>query len=88
MQEAAGLALRNIDWAHKLVQSFKKISVSQLTATRETAVISDLVLDILELFKINTRGANLQIEVKDALPTNQKVGLSRPSDSGADKFVV
>ncbi len=78
MQEATELALRNTDRAHKLVQNFKKISVSQLSATRETVNLSDLLLDILELFKINARRANFQIEVKDSLPANQKAWSGYP----------
>ncbi len=78
MQEATELALRNTDRAHKLVQNFKKISVSQLSATREIVNLSDLVLDILELFKINARRANFQIEVKDSLPANQKAWSGYP----------
>ncbi len=72
MQEASHLALRNIDRAHKLVQNFKKISVDQLTVTRETTDLPALVQDILELFRINARKANLQIQVNDHLPETQK----------------
>ncbi|MCP4935506.1 MAG: HAMP domain-containing histidine kinase, partial [bacterium] len=72
MQEASHLALRNIDRAHKLVQNFKKISVNQLTVTRETTDLPTLAQDILELFRINARKANLQIQVNDQLPETQK----------------
>ncbi|MBV7328672.1 cyclic nucleotide-binding domain-containing protein [Chloroflexi bacterium TSY] len=72
MQEAAELAERNISRAHKLVKNFKKISVSQLTTTLEVVDLSSLVLDILDLFKINARQARLQIEVNDTLPDDHK----------------
>lgn len=72
MQEASVLAQRNIERAHKLVQNFKKISVSQLVADRETVDISALLLDILDLFKINARNAQLTIVVNDSLRYDQK----------------
>ncbi len=72
MQEASHLALRNIDRAHKLVQNFKKISVDQVSTTREIVDLPTLVQDILELFRINARKANLQIQVNDQLPETQK----------------
>ncbi len=72
VHEAAYLAMRNISRVHKLVQNFKKISVSQLTAVRETVDLPALVQDILELFKINARQAKLRIEVNDTLPDGQK----------------
>ncbi len=50
----------------------------QLSAPRETVNLSDLVLDILELFKINARRVNFQIEVKDSLPANQKAWSGYP----------
>lgn len=78
MQEAAHLARRNIGRAHKLVQNFKKISVSQLTATRETVDLPALVLDILELFKINARRAKLEIAVNGTLPEDQKAWSGYP----------
>lgn len=68
MQEAAHLATRNISRAHKLVENFKKISVNQLVAIKETVDLPILVDDILDLFRINARQANLQIEVNNNLP--------------------
>ncbi|MCB0194170.1 MAG: cyclic nucleotide-binding domain-containing protein [Anaerolineae bacterium] len=78
MQEAAHLASRNISRAHNLVQNFKKISVNQLTAVKETVDLTVLVQDILELFKINARQANLTIEVIDHLPEGNKVWIGYP----------
>ena len=43
MQEAAHLATRNISRAHTLVENFKKISVNQLTAIRETVDLPTLI---------------------------------------------
>jgi signal transduction histidine kinase len=78
MQEAAHLASRNIDRAHKLVQNFKKISVNQLTAIRETVALPALVEDILELFKINARQSNLKLQVNDHLPEGNKIWAGYP----------
>ena len=78
MLEASELALRNIERAHKLVQNFKKISVNQLTADLETGSLPDLVRDILDLFKINARQAQLQITVQDLLPHDQKTWTGYP----------
>jgi signal transduction histidine kinase len=78
MQEAAHLASRNIDRAHKLVQNFKKISVNQLAAIRETVDLPALVEDILELFKINARQAKLKILVNDHLPEGNKSWVGYP----------
>ncbi len=78
MREAADLASRNISRAHKLVENFKKISVNQLTAIRETANMPTLVQDILELFKINARQAKLQIKLNDHLPEGNKAWSGYP----------
>ncbi|MCB0214348.1 MAG: cyclic nucleotide-binding domain-containing protein [Anaerolineae bacterium] len=78
MQEAAYLAGRNISRAHNLVQNFKKISVNQLTESKETVNLSVLIQDILDLFKINARQANLQIEVIDHLPEGDKGWIGYP----------
>ena len=77
-QEAAHLASRNIGRAHKLVQQFKKISVSQLADTRESVKLPHLIEDILELFKLNARRANLKIEINDSLPEADKIWSGYP----------
>ena len=61
--EAAALLKNNVVRAHKLVENFKKISVSQITETKETIDIITLITDILNLFKINARQANLDITI-------------------------
>ena len=78
MEEATHLASRNISRAHKLVQQFKKISVSQLTDTRESVILPRLIDDILELFKLNARRASLKIEVNDSLPEEHKIWSGYP----------
>jgi len=61
--EASALLKNNVVRAHKLVESFKKISVSQITETKESIGISTLITDILDLFKLNAREASLDIEI-------------------------
>ncbi|MEZ4867002.1 MAG: cyclic nucleotide-binding domain-containing protein [Caldilineaceae bacterium] len=73
MQEAAILARRNIERAHKLVENFKKISVNQLTVDRETMDLPTLVADIVELFKLNARQAQLQVVIHNDLPADQQL---------------
>ncbi len=78
IQEAARLAQSHTTRAHKLVQNFKKISVSQLTDTKETIDISALLNDIIDLFSINARKAKLQIEFNDALIDGTRVWVGYP----------
>lgn len=76
--EAASLTTRNIARAHNLVQNFKKISVSQLTDTLETVNLPQAVTDIVDLFKINARQANLDIQIKPSLPADHQVWVGYP----------
>jgi signal transduction histidine kinase len=78
VHEAADLALRNIDRAHQLVESFKKISVNHLTTRRETIDLPTLVHEIVELFSINARQAKLQIDVSNQLPTGRSTWSGYP----------
>jgi signal transduction histidine kinase len=78
MKEAAHLARRNIERAHHLVQQFKKISVDQLAVVRETAVLPTLIEDALELFTINARQANLQINVHNHLSAGERIWQGYP----------
>jgi signal transduction histidine kinase len=65
--EAAQLAEGNIQRAHRLVQSFKNISVSWLTDSRENLDIVDALNETLTLFSINARRAHLALELRDDL---------------------
>jgi signal transduction histidine kinase len=61
--ESTDLLKRNVLRAHKLVESFKKISVGLVTETKENANITALVADAVDLFRINARQASLSIHV-------------------------
>ena len=65
--EAAELMGRNVTRAHTLIQSFKNISVGQIVDKKEKVNLSQVVSEILELFKINAKKAGLEIEVNDTL---------------------
>src|SRR5205823_2749569 len=66
--EAINLMERNVARAHKLVQDFKKVSVSQITDPKERFDLADAVAEIVDLFKINARQARLDVWIEDALP--------------------
>jgi signal transduction histidine kinase len=70
--EAATLLQGNVTRAHKLTQDFKKISVSQLTDTKETMNLPEAVSETVGLHKVSAKQAKLAIEVKDRLPESQK----------------
>lgn len=78
MVEATGLISRNIARAHKLVQSFKKISVNQLTDTLETVPLPDTVRDSVELFALNARDARLDIRIESELAEGEAVWVGYP----------
>ena len=75
MLEAVGLMERNILRAHKLTQDFKKISVSQLTDTKETMHLPEAVAEIVGLYKASAKRARLDIQIEDALPPETQTWL-------------
>ncbi len=70
--EAANLLQGNVARAYKLTQDFKKISVSQLTDTKETFSLPDAVAEIVGLYRVSAKQAKLTIEIRDRLPEDQK----------------
>jgi signal transduction histidine kinase len=65
--EASDLIQRNIKRAHTLIQSFKSISASQLSDTRESIRLRGALEEIVYLFGPNARKAKLQIELQTDL---------------------
>ncbi len=61
--DAADLLKSNVLRAHRLIETFKKISVSQITENLEAVDLPGLVRDVVELFRINARQAKLAIAV-------------------------
>jgi len=70
IEEAADLIQRNIERAHRLVQNFKKISVNQVTDTREPVKLVELVDDSVDLFRINARKSNLNTSIHSEVNDN------------------
>lgn len=65
--EAARLIQGNLARATKLVQTFKNLSISQITDAKETRDLPALVDEIVALYRPQARLAHLQIEIKDDL---------------------
>jgi signal transduction histidine kinase len=66
--EAIGLIESNIRRAHKLIQDFKKLSVGQISDTKEVLNLVTVIDEVISLFKISARQAKLSIEVRNGLP--------------------
>ncbi|MBF2054548.1 MAG: cyclic nucleotide-binding domain-containing protein [Candidatus Sericytochromatia bacterium] len=61
IQEAAQLMQSNIARANHLIQTFKSVSVNQITDTLEEVVMAKLLQEIIDLFRIKARMAGIQI---------------------------
>lgn len=61
--EAAQLMQSNIARANKLIQTFKNISVGQITDALETVMLPQLLEEIVDLFKVQARLAGLKIHI-------------------------
>ena len=61
--DSSTLLKSNILRAHKLVETFKKIAVSQVTEKKEQVNLPDVVTDAVGLFRINARQAKLHIAI-------------------------
>src|SRR5437867_3053224 len=76
--EASALIERSITRAHKLVQDFKKVSVNQITATKERLKLVTAVAETVDLFKVSARQARLDITIRDTLPEQGTVWWGYP----------
>lgn len=61
--EAAGLMQSNIARANKLIQTFKSISVNQITDTLEKVDLPYLIEEITDLYKIKARQAGITLNL-------------------------
>jgi len=66
--EALGLMERNIQRAHRLVENFKKLSVSQISDTLEDLNLLEVIDETVQLFGINARQSGLTVDVVSTLP--------------------
>jgi signal transduction histidine kinase len=67
--EATSLMERNIQRAHKLIQDFKKLAAGQLSDQKERLQLPEVVREVVDLFKIEARKAQLSVQVRSALDT-------------------
>jgi signal transduction histidine kinase len=76
--EAAQLMQNNIARANKLIQTFKNISVGQITDTLETLMLPQLLEEIVDLFKVQARlsGLKIKLETSEAITHGQWTGYS------------
>lgn len=64
IHEAAQLMQSNIARANKLIQTFKSISVSQITDTLEEVELPHLLEEIVDLFKIKAKQSGIQVQIR------------------------
>jgi signal transduction histidine kinase len=68
VREATALIQANIARAHRLVQDFRKLSVSQVADTKEPLNLVEVVEETVRLFTPSARQAKLSIRVQNQLP--------------------
>lgn len=67
VRDAARLIAGNIARADRLVQSFKNLSVRQVTDSLESTDLAEVTAEVLELFSPQSRSAKLDIEFSNKL---------------------
>jgi signal transduction histidine kinase len=67
LREATSLMERNIQRAHKLIQDFKKLAAGQLADQKEMLLLPEVVQEVVDLFKIEARRAQLSLKVRSTL---------------------
>jgi signal transduction histidine kinase len=72
IREASSLITNNVQRAHKLVEDFKKVSVSQLNDVKESVNLSEVVNETLNLAKIYLKHSGLNITFADTLPIEHR----------------
>ena len=78
IREASTLLTANIERAHKLIKSFKKLSAGQLTDTPEEIDLPELMDEIIRLFSPKAKQAKLQILFHNDLPHDMKQWYGHP----------
>ena len=77
--EASALLRRNVVRAHALVETFKQVSVQQLSDAVETVDVAQVVADIVSLFELNAREAQLTLRVEDRRDPDARSWTGSPS---------
>jgi signal transduction histidine kinase len=70
--ESLDLMSRNVERAHRLVQDFKKVSVSQLTDKRETVDIVEVVDETISLVMLSLKRTQVQVKFNNKLSPLQR----------------
>lgn len=68
LTDASALIARNVTRAHKLVQDFKKVSVDQITDSKERVDLADVVAEIAHLFRVTSRASPVDVVIANTLP--------------------
>ena len=76
--ESLELMRRNVERAHRLVQDFKKVSVSQLSDEKETFDIAEAVEQTVGLILVNFRRHQISIKLSNKLSVEQKKWVGYP----------
>jgi signal transduction histidine kinase len=64
--------------AHKLVQDFKKVSVDQITDSKEQVDLAEVVAEIAHLFRVTARESRMDVVVTNTLPGARGEWLGYP----------
>jgi signal transduction histidine kinase len=67
IRDATALMERNIQRAHRLIQEFKKLAAGQLVDQKEVLLLPEVLQEVVDLFKIEARKAQLTVEVRSSL---------------------
>ncbi len=78
LTDASALISRNVTRAHKLVQDFKKVSVDQITDSKEQVNLADVVDEIAHLFRVTSRTSRLDVVIVNTLPDARGEWLGYP----------
>ncbi len=70
--ESLDLMRRNVERAHRLVQDFKKVSVSQLQDEKDEFDISEAMQETIGLISVSLKRSQIQVKVQDKLTPKQK----------------
>ncbi len=70
--ESLELIRRNVERADQLVQDFKKVSISQLIAEKETLNISEVVNETIGLVMVSLKRNKISVKFNDKLQVDQR----------------
>jgi len=70
--ESLELIRRNVERTRDLIQDFKKVSVSQITYSRELLDISELIQEAINLIRVSLKGSKISVQFVDRLQGSQR----------------